>query len=564
VIEEKLYGNEFSLMSFVDGNTLKHMIPIQDFKRAYNNNEGPNTGSMGSITYANHSLPFLTKDDLEECEKINEKVIECLNQETNSKYKGILYGSFMKTKDDQIKVIEFNARFGDPECINILALLKTDLSTIFDAIVNEKLDKINLEFENKASCCRYLVPKGYPEHPIIGHEIYIDNEIDENICIYGNITQKKLDSNNVALYELGSRTLALIGIGNKLCDAVKIIEEERKYIIGPLYWRNDIGITNFTYEEAGVNIEEGNNVVEKIRSYVESTFNKNVVSEFGDFAGMYRINNRQTLVTSTDGVGTKSILVLEKYGPKKGYEMLGHDLVNHCVNDILVKGAHPLFFLDYYASSKINAKYVKYFVKGLSDACKKVNCVLIGGETAEMPDIYPNDKCDIVGMIVGIVDNNKIINGKQNIFEDDLIIGLPSSGPHTNGYTLIRKLIDDTTPQDMIDNLCEPHKCYYHDIMEMKDKGYDIHGLCHITGGGWGINVNRVIPDDLLPQFEKVEMSNVFSYLQKKGNIEDNEMIKTFNCGTGMLVFISPDCDSNELNVIGKVVGNPEIEEKIL
>jgi len=269
---------------------------------------------------------------------------------------------------------------------------------------------------------------------------------------------------------------------------------------------------------------------------------------------MYQINDNQVLVSSTDGVGTKSILILEKYGYKKGYEMLGHDLVNHSVNDVLVKGAKPLFFLDYYANSKINSKHVKYFVKGLADACKEVGCVLIGGETAEMPDIYHNDMCDVAGTIVGLVEKNKIINGHLQIRENDLIIGLPSSGPHTNGYSLIRKLIDETTPVEIIDELCTSHKCYYNDIMKMLDNNIEITGMCHLTGGGWLDNPKRIMPKGLKMELmdEKMKKTRCFRYLEKKGELNEEEMRRTFNCGIGMLVYVRNDGREYE-NVIGKV-----------
>ena len=558
VIEEKLIGDEFSLMSFTDGKTFRHMPPVKDFKRAYENDKGPNTGSMGSVSYANHLLPFLTEDDIKTCHMLNERIIYYLQKHYKNEciYQGILYGSYMKTENG-IKIIEFNTRFGDPECINVLSILKTDLSLIFKEITENNLDKLNVEFENKSTCCRYLVPKGYPDNPVKDHEVYIDDKIDRDSVISANISvEYKNDAEY--FYELGSRTLAIIGVADDMRDAVKHVEEQMKYISGPLYSRNDIGkemSQKIDYKDAGVNIDEGNKVVKNIQKYVESTFNDNVISYFGDFAGLYQINEDQVLVSSTDGVGTKSVLVLDKYGPEKGYEMLGHDLVNHCVNDILVKGAKPLFFLDYYASSKIKAEYVQYFVKGLSDACKEAGCVLIGGETAEMPDIYHDNKCDIAGTIVGIVEKERIIDGKENIEEGDLILGLPSSGPHTNGYSLIRKLVDETTPKDIIDELCASHRCYYQEIMRMLDDNMEIKGLCHITGGGWLDNPERIMPDGLKMELDesKIQILECFKYLQKKGQIEDSELLRTFNCGIGMLVYVRDNGQEYE-NVIGRIV----------
>lgn len=561
VVEEKLLGEEFSYISLTDGTTVKHTLPVQDYKRAYNDNKGPNTGSMGSVSYDNHLLPFLERKDLEICQKINSKVIESLYQETGEYYCGIIYGSYIKTNDGEIKVIEFNARFGDPECINLLSLLKTDLSQVFETMVGGILHTINLEFEEEATCVRYLVPRGYPFNPVKKHEIYLDDTIDKDSVFYASVNEEVCNGEKY-LYELGSRTLAILGKGNTMQEAVQSVEKTVKHVHGPLFSRTDIpSINKITYEDAGVNIKEGNKVVQDIRSYVESTFNANVLNRIGDFAGMYQINENQVLVSSTDGVGTKSLLVLEKYGKERGYEMLGHDLVNHCVNDILVKGARPLFFLDYYASSKIKAEYVKYFVKGLSDACREVGCVLIGGETAEMPDVYREEACDIVGTIVGVVNKDKIINGKEMIKEEDLILALPSSGPHTNGYSLIRKLVDEDTPQEIVENLCASHKCYYHEIMKLLDNGVKVNGLCHITGGGWVDNPLRVLPKGLTMHFDRLESSTVFEWIQNRSGIDDEEMLRTYNCGTGMIVFVDKESlarveglEGLQERVVGKVI----------
>lgn len=567
IIEEKLQGFEFSLMSFSDGYTLKHMPFVQDFKRAFNNNIGPNTGSMGSITYADHKLPFLSDDDIYTCKYINQLVINEINKRSPYNYKGIIYGSFMKTYNGNIKVIEFNARFGDPECINIFSILETNFTSICKAIINGTLDDINITYKNKATCCKYLVPKGYPDKPIKNHEIYFDNEINFSNIIYANLKYASFDSDSY-FYESGSRTIAIISSADNLSDAEKFVEKQIKYIHGPLFHRSDIGKINYNnlinYKNSGVDIDEGNKVITNIKKYVESTFNNNVISKFGDFSGLFQIDllsyHNPILVSSTDGVGTKSILVLEKFGPELGYEMLGTDLVNHSINDILVKGGKPLFFLDYYASSIINSKYVEYFVKGISNACKNANCVLIGGETAEMPDIYLDNKCDIVGTMIGIVEKNNIINGKQNINDGDLILGLNSSGPHTNGFSLIRKILNiyenngEIINIDIINKLCNSHISYLDDINFIIDSNIKINGLCHITGGGWYENSSRVIPDNLEMKIFDYIIPEPFKFIMDKGNIDKDEMFRVFNCGIGMMVFVPSDTIiPSKYNIIGVI-----------
>ncbi|KKK75977.1 hypothetical protein LCGC14_2868330, partial [marine sediment metagenome] len=236
---------------------------------------------------------------------------------------------------------------------------------------------------------------------------------------------------------------------------------------------------------------------------------------------------------------------LQVLGPD-GYHSLGQDIVNHCVNDILVKGARPLFFLDYIASSQLNANHVSNFVAGAAKACRDAGCVLIGGETAEMPDVYNKGHTDIVGTIVGVVTPEAIIDGPSTIVKGDIVIGLRSSGPHTNGYSLIRKLIPNLRPEDVA-----AHRCYLKDIEKIRGSGVTIKGLCHITGGGWWGNIKRVLPKghavDLLVPRESEE--SIFSRVQQAGGISDEDMLNIFNMGFGMLIVVDPnECASTLRN----------------
>lgn len=553
IIEEKLVGEEFSIMSFSDGVVLKHMIPVKDYKRLRDGDKGPNTGSMGSITGKDGQLWFLSDDDIMTCHMINERIIKLLQKQSNGKpYKGILYGSFMKTDKKEIKVIEFNARFGDPECINILELLENDLLDIFKAICNQELGNVNLSFRKDASVFKYLVPKNYPENGLKGEIIDLSDVNRENL-ICASITLN--DKNKFTT--LGSRAFGLVRTGEYISEISNEINNIINKIDCGLYYRKDIGISiSLNYQESGVNTTEKALAISEIEKDIKSTYNDSVMSKFGDFAGIMRINNT-VLVSSTDGVGTKSMLVLEHCGYEKGFEILGNDLVNLNVNDILVKMAHPLFFLDYFGCSKLDANHLKYFIKGVTDACRFLKCSLIKGETAQMPDIYNPNTFDLVGTIVGYCNENEILNGKDMILDGDVVIGLPSNGPHTNGFSLIRKILDRLKPyekisKEIMDQLCAPHKCYYHDIMTLK-RQVDIHGLCHITGGGFVDNPERVLPDGHKIKYYDWDIPAVFQYLQQKGHLSDCEMKRTFNCGIGMLVMI-PQEDLDKIDGIDYVV----------
>ena len=238
VIEEKFIGQEFSLMSFCDGKTLKHMPAIQDHKRALEGDKGLNTGGMGTYSDNNHSLPFLIDSDIQEAQHINETTAKALNLEFSDEYKGILYGGFIATAKG-VKLIEYNARFGDPEAMNVLSLLETDFVKICKAIANGSLNKIDVTFKKKATVCKYAVPNGYPENPVKGKQIDISNIDDKDHLFYASV-----DVKNETLIESGSRTVAFVGIADTIENAEKIAEKEISKVGGPLYHRKDIGTKN--------------------------------------------------------------------------------------------------------------------------------------------------------------------------------------------------------------------------------------------------------------------------------------------------------------------------------
>jgi phosphoribosylamine--glycine ligase len=235
VIEEKCIGEEFSLFSFCDGTTLKHMPPIQDHKRAYVNDEGPNTGGMGSYSDANHSLPFINELDIQQAQAINRLVVEALKMKTGEGYKGILYGGYMATAGD-VRVIEFNARFGDPEVMNLLTLLETDIIDIFEAICNEKLHELEVTFRPKASVCKYVVPEGYPDNPSKGFEVDFSEVENQDRLFLGAVDQKE-----DRLVATGSRTAAVVGIADSIEEAEQEAERLVNQIQGDLFHRPDIG-----------------------------------------------------------------------------------------------------------------------------------------------------------------------------------------------------------------------------------------------------------------------------------------------------------------------------------
>lgn len=302
------------------------------------------------------------------------------------------------------------------------------------------------------------------------------------------------------------------------------------------------------YALAGVDIDAADKAKELIKQHARSTFRPEVLTDIGLFGGTFQFKGHKdsVLVSSVDGVGTKIKIasLLDKH------DTVGIDLVNHCVNDILCCGAEPLFFLDYIAMGKLVPQKVEKIVSGLAEACRQAGCALIGGETAEMPGIYHGDDYDLAGFIVGAVEKQNILNGSA-ISLGDIILGLPSSGLHTNGYSLVRRVfgLDNSAAslkvfypelgRNLGEELLEPHRCYYPQLKPVLPM---IKGLAHITGGGISGNLSRILPKGLGAEINKnaLEVLPVFNLIQKQGNIEDAEMYRVFNMGTGMIIVCSP------------------------
>ena len=300
-----------------------------------------------------------------------------------------------------------------------------------------------------------------------------------------------------------------------------------------------------------MNIERANRAKQRIKYLAHRTFNKCVLSDIGGFGGLFAIDKKKfadpILVSSVDGVGTKLKIAFEM----NLHHTIGGDLVNHCVNDIGVQGAAPMFFMDYFATGSLDPEIAERVVSGIADACKHNGCALIGGETAEMPGFYINGEYDLAGFIVGVVDREKIINGK-NVAVGDVLIGLPSNGMHTNGYSLARKLLFEVakySPESYINDiknkvgneLMRTHKSYW-PVLRRLFEAEAVNAAAHITGGGITENLPRVLPKGMAAQIQMGSwpVQPIFSHLQKLGNIDDAEMLRTFNMGIGMILVVPP------------------------
>lgn len=334
-----------------------------------------------------------------------------------------------------------------------------------------------------------------------------------------------------------------------------------------------------TYASAGVDIEAGNTAVAMMRKSVRSTFRPGVIDDIGGFGGMFALDSalyrEPVLVSGADGVGTKLrvAMMMDKH------DTIGIDAVAMCVNDILVQGAEPLFFLDYLAVGKLFPEKVAAIISGVAEGCKQAGCALVGGETAEMPGFYEEDEYDIAGFSVGVVERSRIING-SDISPGNILVGITSSGLHSNGFSLVRKVLFEiagysvNTPIEDLgctlgEELIKPTRIYVRSILPLLNR-YQIMGMAHITGGGLTENIPRILPNGVMAVIDRKtwQVPPVFSLVQKVGGLENGEMYRTFNMGIGMVLVISRDdvdgllrdirCGGLETVIIGEIISSSE------
>jgi len=552
VIEQRLEGEEVSLLAFTDGKAVRVMPPAQDHKRLLDGDQGPNTGGMGA--YA--PVPFCPSELVEQVEQtILQPTIDGLRSE-GSPFVGVLYAGLILT-DQGPQVLEFNCRFGDPETQVLLPLLETDLLEIAMACVQSRLKEVDIRWKAGAAACVVLASPGYPGKYPVGHEIKgLENESTDAVVFHAGTRQQ----GDQVLTD-GGRVLGATGWGADLRAALDAAYRAAQNLhFAGMQYRTDIGQKGLAraehfqpaYTSAGVDIDAGNRAVELMGAAVRSTYGDEVLQGIGAFGGLYDATALKTmqhpvLVASTDGVGTK-IKLAAQVGR---YTTIGVDIVNHCINDILVQGARPLFFLDYFAAARLEPEVVAEIVSGMAGACREAGCALIGGETAEMPGVYAPGGFDVAGSIVGVVEGDLVLPHSSQA-PGDLLLGLRSSGPHTNGYTLIRKVFENTPLETVFpelglplaDALLAPHRSYLATLQPLVSRpNSGVKALAHITGGGFIENIPRVLPEGVSASIHlgSWPVPAVFGLIQATGRVPAQEMYRVFNMGIGMVVITSAD-----------------------
>ncbi|TFK56567.1 phosphoribosylformylglycinamidine cycl [Heliocybe sulcata] len=592
VIEEMLTGPEISVLAFSDGYTIVPLPAAQDHKRIGEGDTGLNTGGMGAYAPAPVATPAIMDRIMKETLK---PTIDGMRRD-GFPFVGMLFTGFMLTEAGP-KVLEYNVRFGDPETEALMLLLSedTDLAAVLLACAERRLDAVKINVRPGFAVSVILASQGYPGNYAKGKHITV-GDVPQNTVVFHAGTSNATDSEDILTS--GGRVIAVTSYAPTLREAldtvyagVNSVNFEGKTFRRDIAHRalsatNDGTSKGLTYAQAGVSVDAGNALVEAIKPHVRSTRRPGADAEIGGFGGVFDLKAAgyvdPVLVSGTDGVGTKLKIAIET----GIHDLVGIDLVAMSVNDLLVQGAEPLYFLDYYGCSRLDVPIAADVVKGIAEGCRQAGCALIGGETAEMPGMYQEGDYDLAGFAVGAVERHLLLPQKD-IKPGDVLLGLSSSGLHSNGFSLVRKTIalaglDYSSPCPWQSSvtlgraLLEPTRIYIKQVLPAAQQGL-IKAMSHITGGGFIENIPRVLPENCgcYVDASTWQLPPVFRFVMQQGNVEPLEMCRTFNNGIGMVLVVDKsnvesvtaslkNAGSATVHVIGEIVAGNGVEMRNL
>ncbi|KAH9836997.1 aminoimidazole ribonucleotide synthetase [Rhodofomes roseus] len=571
VVEELLTGPEVSVLAFADGYTIVPLPAAQDHKRIGEGDTGPNTGGMGAYAPAPVATPAVMDQIMKE---VLQPTISGMRKE-GFPFVGMLFTGLMLTPSGP-KVLEYNVRFGDPETEALMLLLSddTDLAAVLLACAERRLDSVQVNTRPGFSVSVILASAGYPGSYAKGKQITV-GDLPSGVVAFHAGTSQKGDQ----VVTSGGRVMAVTAYAPTLREALDLAYAgvEKVSFEGKAYRRDiahraltaEANKPGLTYAQAGVSVDAGNSLVDAIKPLVRSTRRAGADAEIGGFGGVFDLKavgyTDPVLVSGTDGVGTKLRVAMDA----GIHDTVGIDLVAMSVNDLLVQGAEPLYFLDYYACSKLDVPVATQVIKGVAEGCRQAACALIGGETAEMPGMYHDGDYDLAGFAVGAVERHLILP-QPNIVAGDVLLGIPSSGLHSNGFSLVRKVIAlsgltyaSPCPWDAQTTLgralLEPTRIYVKSLLRAAQAGL-IKGMSHITGGGFIENVPRVLPKGLGCHIDASswELPPVFRFLMQHGGVAPLEMARTFNNGIGMVLIVDAK-NVDEVIRLLREAGEPDV-----
>lgn len=558
VIEEFLEGDELSILTITDGYSFFNLPAAQDHKRIGNGDLGLNTGGMGAYAPAPIATPqVLAKID----ETIIRPTIDGMRRD-GFPMCGVLFTGIM-LKDGEPKVLEYNVRFGDPETQTVLPLLTddTDLAEVMLAAAEHRLDSVELNTKPDTFATTVVMAAGgYPEKYASGDEITVSEPAADTYIFHAGTSAK-----DGKVVTSGGRVIASTATAGSLREAVdRAYAGVEKVSFKGKYNRTDIAHRAFreaetakstTYAEAGVSVDNGNLLVEQIKAKVKSTARTGADSDIGGFGGLFDLKaagydgSETLLVAATDGVGTK-LRVAQIMGV---HDTVGIDLVAMNVNDLVVQGAEPLIFLDYFATGKLDVNVASQFVTGVANGCIMAGCALVGGETSEMPGMYDEGHYDTNGTAVGAVSRHDILPKTSEMAAGNILIGLRSDGLHSNGFSLVRHIIDKAgldyhlpapwaAGKSIGEEVLIPTRIYVKQLLPALQKKLLL-GMAHITGGGLVENIPRALPKHLLAHVDMStwEVPAIFRWFGKQGGVPYEDLLKTLNVGIGMVVIVAAD-----------------------
>ncbi len=554
VLEERMHGEELSLIGFCDGTTARALPPAQDHKRVGEGDTGPNTGGMGAFA----PVPGYDADVIADLERrFLQATVDAMASD-GTPYVGMLYAGLMMTSDGP-RLVEYNCRFGDPEAQVLLPLLETDVVEVIEACLDGSLADITFEISERTAATVVVCADGYPGTPTTGVAI---PDVDLSVGGGAHLVHAGTRQTDDGVVSSGGRVINVVSTGTDLSDALTNAYGVVEQITASdgLFARSDIGWRHCperaigdAYARAGVSFSAGDEAIEQIADAVKSTHNDRVVAGVGSFGGVFDMANlgleQPLLVSSTDTCGTKTVLAAEL----DMWDGIGADIVNHGVNDVLVQGAKPLFMLDTISAGSLDPDIVGRVVRSMSAACVENSCVLLGGETAEVPDLILPGGVDVAGTMVGVVDRANLLPS-ADIAAGDVLLGLASSGLHTNGYSLARKLGSSYGYERMVPGtdvpvgvaLLAPHRSYLAPLaatLGLTGERVLVKALAHLTGGGFPDNIPRCLPEGLGAEVDTStwETPPLFQWLAAEGGIGLEESHRIFNMGIGMVAVVAPD-----------------------
>lgn len=569
LVEETLIGEEFSIASFTDGVSVHHSPVAKKYTRISNNNTGINTNGSGCITMPNLKLPFLTDDDISVAHNIINNVIMALQEETKLKYTGIIQGNFIKTINDDIKVVGFSCNIGELEALSILGIMESDFMEIIIRIANSSLNSFNIDYRHEATCVMQGLINGYPENNYLLREIYIDrNDISKILCNKISIDAPKHDK-PLKYYPnkiMGNELVAVIGKGTTMQDSQFMALNLTKQVHGPITWRTDIGNDMIEFN-ASISLSDSKFIceyvedkeIDKITELIKDTHNQKSVIKSSPTT---IVKENKGYYTYTVGSIADKINILLDYKNKcDAYKIAGNELVNHCINETLAKGTFPSTFTFKFDMAKMNTICYNNYIKSVTKACKYANIKVLEGNVSENPHTLLNNKCSITGFMTGYISEPKKLFNIDKMRTGDLVYGICVQGLQSDGFRTLHNILKQTNIQDrmtigqftdMMKWALTVQPSYLMEFQSYMAAKIDMKCIIYVNNGGFINSVDKVLPSNFkMTLSEDTIIKQINQHMKTLAGYGSLALLDSFNCGFGMLFVVSPK-DKKNIEIVNQ------------